>query len=633
MPGGFLGVDVFFVISGFLITGIIVNELHATGRFSLVGFYERRARRILPALFLVMAVMYPVGWFLLVPDQFQNFNDSLRAIVLFISNYFFLGVMGYFDPNIELNPMLHTWSLAIEEQFYIFFPLILWLLWKFLRERYWVPLLSILGIGSLLWAQTNHAQDPNGTFYLLQFRAWELIAGALAAIHLSHRAKARVETEGQPYSSQWLSLAGLIALVASMFALNSQLTHPGFVTLIPIVGTVLVIMFAGDGTLVRRLLSMRVLVGIGLISYSAYLWHQPIFAFFRVSQLREPTPEMFIPLIALTLLLSWGSWKFVENPFRNRKKVSRRFIFTASLTCMVLVFSGSWVAGHASIQKNRTSLSGQSFEDLEKRIARNRGLSPDCASFTENLKNCTVGNAPTALLWGDSYAMHTANALKSSRTQLSFIQHTLSACSPVLDIAVQNETHGIPFAEKCIAFNQDTLDWLANQPNIKFVILGSPWSTVTDPSSKIYNPKTKQVGLAGELGWQQFALTMSKIKELGKIPVVITATPTNGNEHGACVMRSLANKSDPTVCNFDVSEDTRKAFNTTLEAKAAASGVGTFWWDKYICRTGTCEVVSGDTIIYRDSGHLAIEGSTFMGERFDIAREVLDAALNPTKNS
>ena len=628
IPGGFFGVDVFFVISGFLITGIIVNELHATGRFSLAGFYERRARRILPALFLVIGVMYPVGWFLLVPDQFQNFNDSLRSIVLFVSNYFFLGIMGYFDPNIDLNPMLHTWSLAIEEQFYIFFPLILWLVWKFVKERYWIPLLSVLGVASLLWAQNNYAQDPNGTFYLLQFRAWELIAGAMAAIHLSHRAKAKVETEGQPYTSQWLSLLGFGMVAYSMFFLDASMTHPGFVTLIPVIGTVLIIMFAGVGTFTNRVLSMRVFVGIGLISYSAYLWHQPIFAFFRVSQLHEPTPVMFLPLIALTMVLSWGSWKFVENPFRNRKRFKRRFILTAAATSMLLIFTGSWAAGHASVQKLRTSFSGQSFDDLQKRVSRNYGLNKDCASFDKNLEGCTFGENPDTLLWGDSYAMHAANALKSGNNPLSFIQHSMSACNPVLELAQQNPSYGIPFAKKCIAFNRETLTWLAKQPAIKYVILGSPWSTVVAPDAKVYNGLTSEVGPAGAAGWKQFQVTLSAIKSLGKTPVVLTPTPTDRNDHGSCVLRALANQADPTQCNFPLDTDTRRAFNTQLQEKASEVGVNTFWWDKFICRTGTCQVVGADTIVYRDAGHLSREGSTYLGETYDIGKQIIEVARN-----
>lgn len=627
MPGGFFGVDVFFVISGFLITGIIVRELHATGRFSLIGFYERRARRILPALFLVIGVMYPIGWFLLVPEQFQNFNDSLRSILLFVSNYFFLGIMGYFDPNIDLNPMLHTWSLAIEEQFYIFFPLILWLIWKFVKERYWVPLLSILGIASLLWAQNNYAQDPNGTFYLLQFRAWELLAGALAAIHLSHRARKK-EVEGEPYSSQILSILGLCMVTYSMFGIGADVTHPGFITLVPVIGTVLIVVSAGPETLVNRLLSMRVFVGIGLISYSAYLWHQPIFAFFRVSQLHEPTPEMFLPLIALTMLLSWASWKYVENPFRNRKKFKRRFIFTAAATSMLLIFTGSWAAGHASIQKHRVSLSGVKFLDLEKRLKPNYGMGKLCNSFTERLKECTFGDDPDTLVWGDSFAMHAVGALKSSKTKVSFIQHAFSACNPVLELAQQNSSYGIPFAKQCVEFNRNTMNWLSRHPEIKYVIMGSPWSTVIEPSFDIYNAKSGKVEPAGNNGWLQFAKTLQKLKSMGKIPVVLAPTPTDLNDHGQCAFRVLVNQLDRSLCDYRVTTNTRHNFTVKLQEKAEEFGVNTFWWDRFVCPEGICRVLIDQQIIFRDAGHLSREGSAYLGQKYDISKQILDVAVN-----
>ena len=618
IPGGFFGVDIFFVISGFLITGIIVNELHTLGKFSIIGFYERRARRIMPALFLVMAVMYPIGWFLLFPDQWQNFNGSLRWIIFFASNYFFLGKMGYFDPNIDLNPMLHTWSLAIEEQFYVFFPLILWLLWKLFKEKFWIPILALAGIGSLLWAQNNYAFDPNGNFYLLQFRAWELIVGALAAIFLSRREKG-------PYSSQLLSLFGFGMIIYAVARIGSDQPHPGFITLVPVLGSAMVILFAGQGTLVNRLLSIKPLVGIGLISYSAYLWHQPIFAFFRVSQLHDPKPRDFLPLIALTLLLAWASWKFVENPFRNRKKFSRRFIFIATAIGMVAILGVTYVAARPAVQTHRVSLSGQSFASLEARVTRNKGLSVACDQFHEHEPKCINGANPDVLLWGDSYAMHLAKGLATGAHALEFVQQTKSACNPVLDVAQQNPSYGLPFAKACVKENYDVLDWLKRHPNIKYAILGSPWSTAVDSKANIFG-KNGVVGPAGDFGWSQFAKTIHAIKALGVKPIVVTATPTNGEDHGACVLRAAANKTSTAACNFAKSADTRHGFNLKLAAAAKAAGATVFWLDDLLCPHGTCLAERNGVIIYRDPGHLSREGSAFLGKTYDLGKLMIDAA-------
>ena len=622
LDGGYFGVDIFFVISGFLITGIIVNELHAKNRFSIVGFYERRARRIMPALFTVMLVMIPVAWFLLFSDQYKTFLKSLVSINLFVSNYFFLGKSGYFDPNIDLNPMLHTWSLAIEEQFYVFFPLILWLLWKLVKERYWIPILSVIGIASLVWANTNWYDDPTNNFYLLQFRAWELIAGAIAAIHLSKREK--------PYSNQWLSLAGLglilVAIVGPWKLVHKTMEvfpHPGYITLIPIIGSVLVVMFAGEGTLVNRVLSWKFFVGIGLISYSAYLWHQPLFAFFRLSQLHEPKPWDFLPLMALTLVLAALSWKFVENPFRNRKRFSRKQIFITTALIMALISGFSFFASRANVDESRVSLGGQSFAQLSERVTINRGLDQSCNIFQEDAPKCVSGSDPKVLLWGDSYAMHLALGLKASASKVGFVQQTFSACAPTLGIAQQNPSYGAAFAKKCLKHNDDTLDWLSRHSEIEYVFLGSPWSTVLGEDATIYN-REGVVGPGGTQGVEALRETVAAIKALGKKVVLVLATPTNNEDHGACVLRAAANNVSSSECNFALKDDARHASNQVVAD--AKTGAPVFWLDGLICPDGTCYAERDGVIIYRDAGHLSREGSKYLGEKYDLMKQLIQAA-------
>ena len=622
VDGGFFGVDIFFVISGFLITGIIVGELNSRNSFSIVGFYERRARRIMPALFTVMLTMIPVAWFLMFSEQYKTFVQSLTSINFFVSNYFFLGKSGYFDPNIDLNPMLHTWSLAIEEQFYLFFPLILWLLWKLVRQRYWIAILSVVGAVSLVWANLNWANDPTSNFYLLQFRAWELIIGAIAAIHLSRREK--------PYSNQFASLIGLaligLAIVGPWKLLHKNLedfAHPGYITLIPVVGTALVLLFAGSGTIVNRVLSLKLFVGIGLISYSAYLWHQPIFAFFRISQLHEPSAWAFLPLIALTLVLAALTWKFIENPFRDRKRFTRRQILigTAALIALLTVFSS--FAARNSIDAKRVTLSGASFKELSARITANRGLDHMCNQFFENEPKCTVGSDPKVVLWGDSYTMHLALGLKESPTKVDFVQQTFSACAPTLGIAQQNPSYGAEFAKKCIKHNDDVLAWLARKPNIEYVVLSSPWSTVLAPNAKIYS-RGGAVGKSGELGLGALRETVSAIKALGKKPLLVMATPANNEDHGQCVLRALANNVSTEECNFPLTKDARH--KTNLMVANSGSGAPSFWLDKLLCPNGICLAERDGSIIFRDAGHLSREGSSYIGQKYDLMRLLIQAA-------
>jgi peptidoglycan/LPS O-acetylase OafA/YrhL len=622
VDGGFFGVDIFFVISGFLITGIIVNELHTRNKFSIVGFYERRARRIMPALFTVMFTMIPVAWFLMFTEQYKTFVESLTSINFFVSNYFFLGKSGYFDPNIDLNPMLHTWSLAIEEQFYLFFPLILWALWRVVKERYWIPLLSVIAVASLIWANVNWYNDPTNTFYLLQFRAWELIAGAVAAIHLSKREK--------PYSKQLASLFGLgliaLAIVGPWRLVGKELSdfpHPGLITLIPVVGTVLVLLFAGAGTLANRFLSWKLFVGVGLISYSAYLWHQPIFAFFRISQLHEPAAWAFLPLIALTLVLAGLTWKFIENPFRDRKRFSRRQIFVATALLMALVTVFATFAVRNSVDAKRVTVSGESFKELSARITANRGLDHTCNQFYENEPKCIVGDNPQVLLWGDSYTMHLAPALKDSPTKVDFVQQTFSACAPTLGIAQQNPRYGAEFAKTCIKHNDDILAWLATQPQIEYVVMSSPWSTVLAPNAKIYS-RAGVVGKSGDQGLEALRETVSAIKALGKKPLLVTATPTNNEDHGQCVLRAIANNVSTDECDFALSGDRRHKTNQMVAD--SNSGAPTFWLDELLCPEGICLAQRDGAIIFRDAGHLSREGSSYIGQKYDLMKLLIQAA-------
>ena len=334
--GGFVGVDIFFVISGYLITALILKEKEE-GSFSIMQFYERRARRILPALFFVMLCCLPCAWHWLLPSDLDDFSDSLIATVLFVSNIHFYRETGYFAPDADHQPLLHTWSLSIEEQYYLLFPLLLSFLWFLGRKALFyivtaTALCSLLAAelaGSLLPSEEQAAAPGEVTaasdfaFYLLPTRAWELLAGAIAAFHLHGRADNR-------RGNQSLSLIGLALILYAIATFDDGTPHPGVYTLLPVIGTVLVILFTTPDTLCARLLSTPILVGIGLISYSVYLWHQPLFAFFRLQSPEAPSETVMMLLAMASLALGWLSWRYVEQPFRDRKKFSRRRIFQYS---------------------------------------------------------------------------------------------------------------------------------------------------------------------------------------------------------------------------------------------------------------------------------------------------------------
>lgn len=306
--GGYVGVDVFFVISGFLITSILLAEFEQ-GKFSLRKFYERRARRILPALFTVMAVSLPMAWALFSQAEMEKFAKSLMATVTFSSNILFWRESGYFDLESEVKPLLHTWSLAVEEQYYILFPLFLMMFWRFGKLVITVALAAIF-VASLLLAQWGSENYPSANFYLLPTRAWELLIGAFAAILLSKR-----EMRFGAVAGEILSTSGFAAILASIFLFDSHTPFPSFYTLLPTLGAVAIILAAQQGTRTHALLSFKPIVFLGLISYSFYLWHQPVLVFGRYV-LRDAF-HAWIPAFLLVIMgLSLLSYYLVERPMR-----------------------------------------------------------------------------------------------------------------------------------------------------------------------------------------------------------------------------------------------------------------------------------------------------------------------------
>jgi len=326
--GGYVGVDIFFVISGYLITSIILREKES-GTFSIASFYERRARRILPALFFIIFVCIPFAWLWLLPHELKDFGKSIVAVTLFASNILFWRESDYFAADAELIPLLHTWSLAVEEQFYVIFPLIIIFFWAFGR-RWLIGILSLIALFSLGLTEWGWRHFPEANFYLISTRAWELMIGALLAFYLSRNK----QPEGT--ISHMGSLLGMALIVLTIILLDKTLPFPSLYALAPTVGTALIILFASSGTLVHKLLSQKIFVGIGLISYSAYLWHQPIFVFARVNGMNEPNIGMVLLLSILAILLAYFSWRFVELPFRDRSRFTRKQIFSASFIASLL---------------------------------------------------------------------------------------------------------------------------------------------------------------------------------------------------------------------------------------------------------------------------------------------------------
>ena len=313
--GGFIGVDIFFVISGYLITLIILKEFNQTGTFSFKYFYERRIRRILPVLLFVMLVSLPMAWIYMLPNSFIDFSKSILYSLGFSSNFYFhYSGQVYGAESGLLKPFLHTWSLSVEEQFYIIFPLFLLIVFKYLKKYlfHFLILGFIISLGLAEWGSKNH---PSFNFYGLPTRVWELFAGSMLA-YLEVKKGCR---GNHKLLKTFLPSLGLILICHSVVFFNEEIFHPSFYTLSPIAGVCFIIWFSNKDEIVTKLLSTKIFVGIGLISYSLYLWHYPIFAFARSAYIFGGNGFNKILFFLITFILSIGSYYLIEKPFRNKK--------------------------------------------------------------------------------------------------------------------------------------------------------------------------------------------------------------------------------------------------------------------------------------------------------------------------
>ncbi|MCC3304830.1 acyltransferase family protein [Sneathiella sp. HT1-7] len=331
---GDIGVDIFFVISGYLITKIILKEMSETGTFSFRKFYERRARRILPALFFIILASFPVAIHVLPPLDLATYLDSLLYIVFFVSNYFFyqnhVGFGG--EEQYLFEPFLHTWSLAIEEQFYLVFPVILLLCARYFK-RFTLSILLVLFSLSLLFAEFNTNRHGEFNYFMLPSRFWELLAGALLAHLEQEYGKIR-----RPLLNAVMPVVGMASILWFLLLFDPGPEHPSLTTLVPVLGTVLIIAFASQEDLVGRILSFKPIVGIGLISYSLYLWHYPVYTYFEITQ-PDATNLDKVGWIILSFLFAIISYFCIEQPFRNRKLVTPKPFYISLVAVAALIVS------------------------------------------------------------------------------------------------------------------------------------------------------------------------------------------------------------------------------------------------------------------------------------------------------
>lgn len=446
LSGGFIGVDVFFVISGYLISSIITKDMDR-GRFSFKNFYQRRAQRILPMLFIVIACTFPVSYVLLGTDALKEYLTTVLSSIWFSSNFVFFFQDGYYAAPSALKPLLHTWSLAVEEQFYIIFPVLYFGLYKYCR-RYLPVVLLVIFLLSICLAEYGSRHFSSATFFLLPTRTWELLAGVLLAL----LEKKRIENALSQYREA-LSMIGFFLLISSFFLFNEYTRHPSLITLIPVAGTLLLIFSCGGNDLVSRILRNKHLVFIGLISYSLYLWHFPIFALGR-----NVTDELNLltktSMIIGSFALSVFSFKYIESPLRNYTRISSasfiKGIVFLSLTLSILSFS-IW----DKIDKQQKEVQiGTLIVDLEEeREKRFSKIINDCKKIGKGHCNEKQQGVKNILIVGDSMVDDAYNILTKVFPSYHYIRSSMGGCPPHPNIT-SVLTFDLPGLQDCLELNR-----------------------------------------------------------------------------------------------------------------------------------------------------------------------------------
>ncbi len=632
-PGGFIGVDVFFVISGYLITQIIERELKAH-RFSVLVFYQRRIRRIFPALFAMLAASTLVAYLFLPPMELAALGESLVAASAFSSNILFFRWSGYFAPNSEFTPLLHTWTLSLEEQFYVCWPLILAALSLPAARRWKIPSTVAVLIGTLMLSAHWVSSNPNVAFYLLPSRAWELALGALLSFSPIARTLARLPRA----LASLASLAGIGLLTIAVVTYSRATPFPGLAALLPCMGAALVIA-AGEGgsSIGGKFLSLRPLVWLGMISYSLYLWHWPILVFGHILANRKLDAMERGGLVVLIFVVSWLSWRFVESPFRKahvvRAKV-KSWVVGGLATSAVFVAAGAILyLGHGLPARGpNVGDFEQEAEALQKSPCLARG------GTLPVVQGCLLGAKATAsryeiVLWGDSHAAHLAPAFNEigQRMGLTTRQITKAGCSPLPGVGF------LPFDEAraaCPAFNEAALRAVLAEKDVRVVVLAARWDVFVAGNLLLTTDGMQPSPAASrQLLVSSLRKLLTELAASGRQVILVGQVPLPPPESIICTARARFRGLEEDRCEMGpakVREQTEVSVNQALLEAARHVEAGIHIVHPYddLCGPRGCVVQSGGQMLYSDESHLSSSGAHLLAS--DL-QKVITSALTAVK--
>ena len=633
---GFVGVDIFFVISGFLITTITIEQA-AIGRFSIGSFYARRIKRIFPPLFALYLVIFIVSFFVLLPSEWRDLGREMANSSLFVSNFLYYFDAGYFDEASESKIYLHTWSLSLEEQYYLIWPWLLilavYLFGQSAGQRRFVLVgwLFVLAVALLLVALSAWLveTDMHAAFFLLPGRAWQFMLGALCALGLRHY----MGTREKPLPLLWANLGGFVAIALlglSLYFIDSNTAFPGL-SAVPLcigVGLLMVSGSTASGNGVFHVLAMPPMVFLGRISYALYLWHWPLYVLAHKVLQRPPGTYETAYLFGLSMGLATLSLYLVENPIRKSKAPAARFIIGG--VAASLIFG---LLGLAALKRSSWFVASVSAElELDRYIDQKNPLSKACLQqmASEKIKphNCLFGKRgrdpeqADFILLGDSHANHWTPGLArlAERRNLTGLQLAASSCLPLVGIYQMSKGKMI---ERCQGYMRQVEEFLAKSPKKQTIILAARWSLYYDQMQFLRPNAAKWFAFddhdaahdlltTRRVIGRGLARTIDKWRRAGHQIILLGQIPEFGRRQVNCVISRLDKQLDPNACGpgkAALLQRLKPVHELLAKIAARQEGVTLILPHKRLCGSGHCKLYLDDIMLYHDDDHLNVQGS------------------------